>query len=98
MLAYSAVIGAGLLALGRVRIVPMLEGLLLFVAYYFTIHALAQAHSRYRLPVMPFVIVLASLWLADPRRPEGRGRMALVGGALVAFTALSVHYVVTVLP
>ena len=95
---YLAVMLAALLTLGRRRMLFVVEWSALFVTYYFAIHCLAIANSRYRLPIMPFVIVLAALWLAEPRRPEGRWRSGVVWSLLIAFSVLSIHYVVTVLP
>jgi hypothetical protein len=95
---YSVVMLAALLALGRRPMLFVVEWSTLLVTYYFAIHCVAIAHSRYRLPIMPFAIVLAALWLAEPRRPEGRWRSGVVWSLLVAFSALSIHYVVTVLP
>ena len=41
---------------------------------------------------------MASVWLADPRMPEGRLRGALVGTLAVVFSVTSAHYVWKVLP
>lgn len=59
---------------------------------------LSEGSSRYRLPIMPFVIVLASVWLAAPHRPEGRVRLAALGLIGIAFAIFSAHYLATILP
>ena len=94
---HVALVACALLAYGR-RPPPFLAWAALFIAYYTTVHMLAVAHSRYRLPVMPFVMVAASTWLAHPRPPEGGWRRIAVGGALVVFLALSTHYLLVRLP
>jgi hypothetical protein len=59
---------------------------------------LAVAYSRYRLPLMPLVGVLAALWLAEPRAPEGRARRLGVGVALLGVLGLCAHYALVRLP
>lgn len=95
---HVAVIAASLLAFGRRPLPPFLVWAGLFILYYTAIHALAVAHSRYRLPVMPFAMIAASQWLAAPRAPDGRGRRAAVAIALVSFLVLSAHYALVRLP
>ncbi len=46
---------------------------------------------------MPFVFVVASVWLANPRMPEERWRTALVGTLVLVFSVTSAHYVWKVL-
>lgn len=95
---YLPLVAAAILAFGRRELPDFARFAGLFLAYYTAIHMLAVASSRYRLPVMPLVIVLASLWLADPRLPEGRGRGIGVGLALAGFAGLCAHYLITRLP
>ncbi|MGH0029853.1 MAG: glycosyltransferase family 39 protein [Myxococcota bacterium] len=89
---------AALLAFGRRRLHPFLLWSAAFVGYYTCMHVLSVAHSRYRLPVMPFVMIAASCWLADPRLPEGPARRTGIGLAVAGFLALCGHYLVTRLP
>jgi hypothetical protein len=96
--AHVLVVGAALLSLGRREPPRIAEWSALLALYFTAIHALAVSYSRYRLPLMPFLMVGASLWLAQPRRPEGRGRGAVLIGALVGFVLLSAHYVGSRLP
>lgn len=95
---HVALVLLALLALGRRWQTPVVEWIVLFGVFNVAFHALAVAASRYRLPLEPFLVVLAALWLAHPARPETRARALCVAGAGVAFLALCVHYVVTVLP
>lgn len=95
---HVALVVCAVLAFGRRRLSPVLVFAALFVAYYTAIHMLAVAHSRYRLPVMPFVMLAASSWLAEPRLPEGRARMLGVLAVLVGFLALAAHYAWVRLP
>ena len=62
------------------------------------VRLLAVAYSRYRLPLMPFLIVLASLWIARPAAPEGRARALAVFGLLAAAAAALGHYTFARLP
>jgi hypothetical protein len=96
--AHVLVVGAALLALGRRELPRIAEWSWLLAAYFTAIHMLAVSYSRYRLPLMPLLMVGASLWLAAPRRPEGRGRAVMVGVALLGFVALCVHYAIGRLP
>jgi 4-amino-4-deoxy-L-arabinose transferase-like glycosyltransferase len=99
VVALHVLAGAGaLLALGRRRLPPFVAWSALFVGYYTVVHMLAVAYSRYRLPLMPFVFVAAALWLCEPRAPEGRARRLAVGGSLLGFVALCVHYAIVRLP
>lgn len=92
------VLAAALLAWGRRGAGDFARWVALFVLYYSAIHALAVAHSRYRLPVMPFLMVIGAGWLADPRPPEGGARGAAVAAGLAALLALCAHYAWTRLP
>ena len=95
---HVVVVCAALLALGR-RGAPRLVGWAAFFAVYYTaVHAAAVASSRYRLPLMPLVIAVASLWLARPSLPEGRTRRLSLAAALAGFLVLASHYVATRLP
>jgi hypothetical protein len=95
---YLPLIAAAILACGRRAQPAFVRWSGLFLCYYTAIHMLAVAFSRYRLPVMPLVVVLASLWLADPRLPEGRLRQAAVGTAIAGFGLLSALYLGVHLP
>jgi 4-amino-4-deoxy-L-arabinose transferase-like glycosyltransferase len=91
------VLAAAILALGR-RGAPALVGWTAGLAAYSTaVHAVAVSFSRYRLPLMPLLIVLASLWLARPALPEGR-RWIAVGPLLIGALALCAHYAARALP
>jgi hypothetical protein len=87
-----------LLALGRRWRGPGLEIIVLYAVFATALHAAAVASSRYRLPLMPLLIVLASVWLAHPGRPESRARTYAVATGLVAWGVLAGYYVATVLP
>lgn len=95
---YVAVVVAALLALGRAPMPPVVEWIALFTAYYTAAHVLAVAYSRYRLPLMPLLMVVASLWLARPRVPDTPARRLIVGLAIAAFVALAADYWWRVLP
>lgn len=91
------VLAAAILALGR-RAAPGLVAWTAGLAAYSTaVHAVAVSFSRYRLPLMPLLIVLASLWLARPALPEGR-RWIVVGALLLGVLALCAHYAARALP
>ncbi len=87
-----------LLAVGAREAPPIRDWVLLLCLYATALHGLTLAASRYRLPLEPFLLVLASLWLARPRRPETRGRSAAVVALVAAFLASSSLYVATILP
>ena len=74
------------------------DWVLLLCLYATALHGLTLAASRYRLPLEPFLLVLASLWLAKPRRPETRARTAVVAALGAALLASSGYYVATILP
>jgi 4-amino-4-deoxy-L-arabinose transferase-like glycosyltransferase len=95
---HVALVACAILAFGRRRVPAFLVFSALFVGYYTAVHMLAVAHSRYRLPVMPFVMIATATWLADPKLPEGRARAAAVSGVLLLFVALSTHYALVRLP
>jgi hypothetical protein len=95
---YCAVVVLALLGLGRRWRGSGAELITLYAAYATALHAVAVASSRYRLPMMPLLIVLAAAWAAQPGWPEGRWRAVGVAAGVVAFTALSLYYVATVLP
>lgn len=95
---HVALVLCALLAFGRRSLPPFLAWAALLVAYYTGVHMLAVAHSRYRLPVMPFVMIAAASWLADPRPPEGRGRRAAVIAAGAGFLVMAAHYAIARLP
>ena len=95
---HMGVVGAAIMAVGsrpRDRLVVW-SGL--FFAYYTAVHMLAVSYSRYRLPLMPLVVVLASLWLGSPQAPRGRLAKAVTAAVLLGFLALCVHYVAFRLP
>ena len=98
LLGYLPVIAAAILAFGRRELPYFTRWSGLFLLYYTAIHMLAVASSRYRLPVMPIVIVLASQWFAQPRLPEGRVRRIAVSAALAGFSLLSAIYLGVHLP
>lgn len=81
-----------ILALGRSETPRIVGFTLLFGSYYTGIHMLAVAYSRYRLPLLPLAMVLASLWLARPSFPEGRARRIGVGAAALALLTLCLQY------
>jgi hypothetical protein len=95
---YLPLVAAAILCFGRRELPDFARWAGLFLAYYTAIHMLAIASSRYRLAVMPLVIVLASSWLADPVLPQGRFRRIGLALALAGFAALSAHYVTVHLP
>jgi len=88
---------AAILAFGRRRSPPV-EWFAIFIGYYTVVHMFAVAYSRYRLPVMPLVIVLAALWLARPELPERGRRGALIYSLAAGFVGVCIWYVVARLP
>jgi 4-amino-4-deoxy-L-arabinose transferase-like glycosyltransferase len=95
---HVGLLAGAILLLGRSRLPPAIGWMLGFAAYYTALHLLAVAHSRYRLPLMPFVTIAAALWVAEPRWPASRGRAAAVAAALAAAVALCAHYAWVRLP
>jgi 4-amino-4-deoxy-L-arabinose transferase-like glycosyltransferase len=95
---HVALVLLALAALGRRWHSPVVDWMVLFGVFYVGFHALAVAASRYRLPLEPFLIVLAALWLAQPGPPETRARALGVAGAAGAFLLLCAHYLATLLP
>lgn len=95
---HAALLSCALLLFGRRRVPPLARFVVGFAAYYTAMHMLAVAHSRYRLPLMPLVGVLAALWLASPRMPEGPARRLGVGALLLGALALFAHYAIWRLP
>ena len=89
---------AGLLAFGQRDAPRVVEWTGLFTLFCTAIHAVSVAQTRYRLPLIPFIIVLASAWLARPHLPEGRGRRIVIALVGAGFVALAVHYYYTELP
>lgn len=97
LISYVAVVLSALLALAR-KPRGLLEWIVLYTLFTTAIHAAAVSSSRYRLPLMPLLIVLGSTWLARPQLPEDRKTGAGIAILGVAFLVLCVHYVWTVLP
>jgi len=95
---YAAVVLLAILALGRRRSPPIVEWVMLFCAYYTGIHALAVASTRCRLPLMPLLIVVGSLWLARPCWPETRERWLIVVTLIALFGTLCFYHLSEVLP
>jgi len=95
---YAAIVLLAILALGRRRSPPIVEWLMLLCAYYTGIHALAVASTRSRLPLMPLLIVVGSLWLARPCWPETRERWFVVVVLVALFGALSFDHLSDALP
>lgn len=92
------VTAAAILALGRAT-QPLVVGWSVGFALYATgVHALTVAWSRYQLPLVPFALVLAGLWLARPSWPEAGARRRAVLGVLAVYLLLAVHYAVARLP
>jgi hypothetical protein len=98
VLTHGALLLLALAALGRRWRSPVVDWIALFGAFYVGFHALAVAASRYRLPLEPFLIVLAALWLARPGPPATRARALALAAAAGAFLLLCAHYLATVLP
>jgi hypothetical protein len=92
------VLGAALLAFGRSGIPPLLEWSALLAAYAALVHSLSEAHSRYRLPLMPFAIAAAAFWLTRQGTRAPIGRRAAVYALAAGFAALCLHDVWNVLP
>jgi hypothetical protein len=94
----TLLLAAAILAPGRSaqpRVVGWIVG---FALYATLVHSLTVAWSRYRLPLVPFAIVLAGLWLARPTWPETRARRRVVLAALGAWCLLALHYALVRLP
>ncbi len=92
------VVLCALLALGARDAPPLRDWAVLLCVYATTLHGVTLAASRYRLPLEPFLLALAALWLAKPRRPETRGRRVVVGLLVSAYLVSAVVYAGTVLP
>ena len=95
---FAMLVLAAILSLGSREAHPLREWIALFCVYYTALHAVALAASRYRMPLLPLLCVLASLWLARPGRPETTARRAVVAVLAVAFLAACVHTLATTLP
>ena len=95
---HVGLLASALLLLGRRPLPASVRWMLLFAAYYTAMHMLAVAHSRYRLPLMPFVSIAGALWLAEPRWPVGRGPRIAVAALLSAAGILCAHYAWVRLP
>jgi 4-amino-4-deoxy-L-arabinose transferase-like glycosyltransferase len=95
---HMALVATAVLAFGRRGAPALLHWALLLTAYYTAIHMLAVAHSRYRLPVMPFVMLASAHWLAAPRLPERGARGAAATAALLFMLGLCAHYALFRLP
>ena len=98
LLLYVVIGTAAILSFGRAGPTRVVESQGLFILFCTLLHVLAGANSRYRFPVMPFVVVMASLWLSRPGLPRGFMRSALVGATGIGFLWLCWHYAVNVLP
>lgn len=70
----------------------------LYASFTLALHALTVASSRYRLPLMPLLCVVAGSWLARPGWPRGAQRGGALVAGIAAFGAICVHYAATVLP
>ena len=95
---YASLLASATLAFGMRPLSPLVGWIGLFLSYYSLAHALALAYSRYRIPLMPFLIIAAATWLAKPRLPSGRARRIVVGFALIACAFLGTMYVTHRLP
>jgi len=95
---YVSVVSFALLSLGAGAGTPLREWIVLLCVYATALHSLSLAASRYRLPLMPFVLVLAGTWLAHPGLPGSRARRALVVALWLAFAGVCVVYLANVLP
>ncbi len=86
---YLVLLGLSLVGLARLRLVAGAVLLLMMLAAYNLAHVIALATTRYRLPILPVVFLLAALALVAPRegvRAPLRGWriVGLVGLALLA--------------
>ena len=95
---HVGVVLCALLAAGRSAAPPLRDWCLLLCVYATGLHALTLAASRYRLPLEPFLLVLASLWLARPGWPETPRRVVAVSAAAAVFLGAAITYAVGVLP
>jgi len=95
---YIGVVLLAILALGRRRASPVVEWVVILCVYYTGIHALAVASTRARLPLMPLLIVVGSLWLARPCWPQTRERWCVVVALVALFGALCFDHLSNVLP
>jgi dolichyl-phosphate-mannose-protein mannosyltransferase len=91
VLPYLAVLALALVGLARLRPSAPAMFLLLVAAAYNAAHVVAYATTRFRLPVMPFVFMLAAAVVAgrsDERLEPLRGRRAILLGVLVLVAAV----------
>ena len=95
---YLFVIVGALASLGARPLSRATEWFAVYALLYTALHVVAVAWSRYRFPLMPLAIVAAALWLANPQLPASRSRRIALGGLLVAFLGLALHYTATRLP
>jgi hypothetical protein len=69
LLPYLAVLVLAVAAIPRLRLTRLTGLLLGFLVYYNLLHVITHGFSRYRLPIMPLVFLVAALALArDPSR------------------------------
>jgi hypothetical protein len=95
---YVGVVLLAILALGRQRSPPIVEWVMVLCVYYAGIHALAVASTRARLPLMPLLIVVGSLWLARPCWPQTWARWLVVVVLIVLFAVVCFNHLSNVLP
>jgi hypothetical protein len=88
---YLAVLALALVGLARARPGPAAVFLLVLLAAWNAAHVVAYATTRFRLPVLPVVVLFAATALAggsDLRLPPLRGRRTVLLAALVALAGL----------
>lgn len=87
---YLAALGLFALGLARAPGSPGARLLLVFVAYYVAIHVASHGFARFRLPVLPVLLLFAAAALTGPRSgvPWRRGVTAAIVAGVLAWSLL----------
>ncbi|MFQ5718329.1 MAG: ArnT family glycosyltransferase [Acidobacteriota bacterium] len=92
VLPYVAVVVLGVLGLGLGPARPGQQLILLLLAYHLAVHAVTFGMTRFRLPLMPFLMAAAGLLLTRSWRPllaaASRRRLVVTGATLAVLAGL----------
>lgn len=91
---YWTVTSLGVLGLGFTRFTPLSQWTVWLVGYFLFVHALTFGHSRFHLPLMPFLAIFAALLLVEGRA-HWRERWTIPSGQRLAAALAFVLLVVT---